>query len=95
MMGRVALRFAAEGAAVVIADVDEVAGGRVVGEIEGDGGHAVSVVMDVSDAEAAVAMVDRAGALLERRAYRLFAEPELGLGRRFAGWTARTGERAF
>jgi NAD(P)-dependent dehydrogenase (short-subunit alcohol dehydrogenase family) len=55
-----ARRFAAEGAAIVIADVDQTAGRRVVGEIEGDGGRAVSAVMDVSDTDAAVAMVDQA-----------------------------------
>ncbi len=55
-----ARRFAAEGAAIVIADVDEEAGERVVAEVEADGADAMAVVMDVTDADAALAMVERA-----------------------------------
>jgi NAD(P)-dependent dehydrogenase (short-subunit alcohol dehydrogenase family) len=57
-------RFAAEGAAVVIADRDEAAGRRVVEELAADGARGVAQVMDVTDADAATAMADRAGAEL-------------------------------
>jgi NAD(P)-dependent dehydrogenase (short-subunit alcohol dehydrogenase family) len=53
-------RFAAEGAAVVIADLDEVAGRRVVDEVTAAGGTALAHGMDVTDADAASAMVERA-----------------------------------
>jgi NAD(P)-dependent dehydrogenase (short-subunit alcohol dehydrogenase family) len=52
-----AKRFAAEGAAVVVADVDEAAGARVAGEIVGDGGRAYSVPVDVTDEDAVARMV--------------------------------------
>ena len=55
-------RFAAEGAALVIADLVEAAAQRVVAEITGDGGRAIAVVMDVTDPDAAVAMAERATA---------------------------------
>jgi 3-oxoacyl-[acyl-carrier protein] reductase len=57
-------RFAAEGAAVVIVDLDESAASSVVDELSADGGRAFAHVMDVTDADAAVAMVDRAVAEL-------------------------------
>jgi NAD(P)-dependent dehydrogenase (short-subunit alcohol dehydrogenase family) len=57
-----ALLFAKEGAAVVVAEVNEKAGREVVAEIEKAGGHALSVRADVSkaaDAEAMVAAAER------------------------------------
>jgi NAD(P)-dependent dehydrogenase (short-subunit alcohol dehydrogenase family) len=52
-------RFAAEGAKVVIADLDEVAARRVVDEIADEGAHGLAYAMDVTDADAAAAMVER------------------------------------
>ncbi len=46
-----ALLFACEGAAVVVADLDEVRAGAVVGDIESAGGRALAVPCDVSRAE--------------------------------------------
>jgi NAD(P)-dependent dehydrogenase (short-subunit alcohol dehydrogenase family) len=57
-------RFAAEGAAVVIADLDGAAAARVVGELAASGARGLAQVMDVTDAEAAPAMVERAVAEL-------------------------------
>jgi NAD(P)-dependent dehydrogenase (short-subunit alcohol dehydrogenase family) len=51
--------LAAEGAAVVVADVNEDSGANVVEEIEADGGRAIFVHTDVSSAESAEAMVAR------------------------------------
>ena len=59
-----AQRFAAEGAAVVIADVDEAAATKVVGELSADGATGLAQVMDVTDVDAASAMVERAVAEL-------------------------------
>src|SRR5262245_43233738 len=60
-------RFAAEGAAVVCADVDEEGGARIVAEIEAAGGRAAFQATDVgvlADLEAAVALaVERFGGL--------------------------------
>jgi len=60
-------RFAAEGAAVVCADVDEAGGARIVGEIERAGGRAAFRLTDVgvlADLEGAVALaVERFGGL--------------------------------
>jgi NAD(P)-dependent dehydrogenase (short-subunit alcohol dehydrogenase family) len=53
-------RFAAEGAAIVIADLDEVAAEKVVGELAADGRRGIAHVMDVTDADAASGMVQRA-----------------------------------
>ena len=53
-------RFAAEGAAIVIADLDETAAKQVVDELAADGGRGLAPGMDVTDADAAAAMVDRA-----------------------------------
>jgi 3-oxoacyl-[acyl-carrier protein] reductase len=50
-------RFADEGAAIVIADVDEAAGMRVVDELQSAGSRAMAVVMDVSHVEDVEAMV--------------------------------------
>src|ERR1700728_3861289 len=50
-------RFAAEGAVVVVADSDPTAGERVVKELLETGARAISVEMDVTDAEAADRMV--------------------------------------
>jgi NAD(P)-dependent dehydrogenase (short-subunit alcohol dehydrogenase family) len=52
--------LAAEGAAVVVADLNEEAGERVAKEIEADGGRALFVQTDVSSHESAAAMTDRA-----------------------------------
>src|SRR6478609_2396396 len=51
--------LAAEGAAVVVADVNEESGAKVVAEIEADGGRAIFVHTDVSSAESAEAMAAR------------------------------------
>ena len=50
--------LAAEGAAVVVADLNEAAGEQVAKQIEGDGGRALFVRTDVSSAESATAMVE-------------------------------------
>jgi NAD(P)-dependent dehydrogenase (short-subunit alcohol dehydrogenase family) len=57
-------RFAAEGASVVIVDLDEAAATRVVDELAADGGRGLAEVMDVTDADGAAAMVDHAVAQL-------------------------------
>jgi NAD(P)-dependent dehydrogenase (short-subunit alcohol dehydrogenase family) len=51
-------RFAAEGASVVVADVDEAGGTETVEHIEDDGGEATFVEVDVSDPDSVQAMVD-------------------------------------
>ena len=53
-------RFAAEGAAVVVADRDEAAAEKVVAELEGEGGRALAQCMDVTDADGAARMAERA-----------------------------------
>jgi NAD(P)-dependent dehydrogenase (short-subunit alcohol dehydrogenase family) len=55
-----ATALAAEGAAVVVADVSEDAGEAVAGKITAEGGRAVFVRTDVSDHTSAAAMADRA-----------------------------------
>lgn len=55
-----ARRFAAEGASVVVADVDEAGGGQTVGLVEADGGTARYVRTDVSDPGSVQAMVAEA-----------------------------------
>lgn len=63
-MGRAAaLLFAAEGANVVVADVNEAGGSSVVAQIEGAGGSALFVPTDVSETEQVQALV---GAAVER-----------------------------
>ncbi len=57
-------RFAAEGAAVVIVDLDGIAATRVVDELTADGGRGLAHVMDVTDAVGAAAMVDHTVAQL-------------------------------
>ncbi len=52
--------LAAEGAAVVVADISEEAGEKVAASIVADGGRAIFVRTDVSSAESASAMADRA-----------------------------------
>ena len=60
-MGRVAARmFAAEGAKVVVAEYGEAAGQETVDLIEGEGGTASFVKVDVSKESDAKAMVDHA-----------------------------------
>ncbi|MWV64926.1 SDR family oxidoreductase [Halorubrum sp. JWXQ-INN 858] len=53
-----ALRFAEEGASVVVSDVDEDGIAETVDLIEADGGEASAVVTDVTDADAVAALVD-------------------------------------
>ena len=55
-----AKRFAAEGAAVVIGDVDDEGGAKVAAEIESDGGRATFTRCDVSDPAQATALVQTA-----------------------------------
>jgi len=60
-MGRaIALRYAREGASVVIADLNEAAGRKVADEIVSANGKAVAVAVDVRDQEQVQAMVDTA-----------------------------------
>lgn len=59
-----ALRFATEGAKVVIVDLDEVAARRVVDEVAEHGAPGLAYGMDVTDVAAASAMVERATAEL-------------------------------
>ncbi|MDZ5620468.1 SDR family oxidoreductase [Nocardioides sp. HM23] len=54
--------LAAEGASVVVADLNADGGERVVKEIEADGGRAMFVSCDVSSAESATGLVERADA---------------------------------
>jgi 3-oxoacyl-[acyl-carrier protein] reductase len=56
----IATRFAAEGAKVVVADVDAAGGNRVAGAIKAAGGQAVFVRTDVSKAADVKAMIDAA-----------------------------------
>jgi NAD(P)-dependent dehydrogenase (short-subunit alcohol dehydrogenase family) len=51
-------RFAAEGACVVVADIDDAAGRETVDHIETCGGRALLAVGDVADAEVAARAVD-------------------------------------
>ena len=51
--------LAAEGAAVVVADINAEAGEQVVKQIEADGGRAIFVACDVSSAESATALVEQ------------------------------------
>jgi len=58
-MGRaMALAFAAEGATVVVADLNENGAGAVVGEIESKGGKGLAAKLDVSNAAESKAVVD-------------------------------------
>jgi 3-hydroxybutyrate dehydrogenase len=51
-LGRaIALRYAQEGASVVIADLNHDAANAVAGEINGGGGHAIGIAMDVTERE--------------------------------------------
>jgi NAD(P)-dependent dehydrogenase (short-subunit alcohol dehydrogenase family) len=54
----IARRFAGEGAAVVIADVDEAGGERLVAAIAGEGGRARFVATDVTRAAACARLVE-------------------------------------
>ena len=55
-----ALRFAREGAAVVVADLDSGAGEEAAARIRGEGGQAVFVPVDVADSDQVERMVRRA-----------------------------------
>src|SRR5690349_5099541 len=60
-MGRAtALRFAREGAAVVVADLNSQAGEQTIGEIAAAGGQAVFQHTDVSRDDNIKALIDRA-----------------------------------
>ena len=54
----IAESFAAEGASVIIAEIDTVAGERVAKKIAGEGGSATFVHMDVSDEDQVRSMVE-------------------------------------
>jgi len=56
--------FAAEGATVVVADIDRAGADETVGQIAAVGGHAVAVVVDVSDEGSVVNLVKTAVAEL-------------------------------
>lgn len=58
------LRFAEEGAAVVIAEKDEPRGAQVAGEIQSRGGRALAVTTDVADEQSVAAMVATAASAL-------------------------------
>lgn len=51
-------RLAAEGAAIVVADLDEEGAGKVVGEIESEGGKGLAVRCDISDEASVQAMTE-------------------------------------
>ena len=55
-----ALRFAADGARVVVADRDEMAAARVARQIEADGGEVQVVVCDVGEPDGAGSAIDAA-----------------------------------
>lgn len=59
-----AKRFAREGAAIVVADMDESGAERVAGEIIADGGHAIASRTDVCDPVQIEAMLARGEANL-------------------------------
>jgi D-sorbitol dehydrogenase (acceptor) len=60
-MGRaIAMRYAREGARVVIADLSQTTAEKVVGEIEAESGTAIAVATDVRDRDQVQAMVDTA-----------------------------------
>jgi 3-oxoacyl-[acyl-carrier protein] reductase len=59
-----ARRLAADGMAVGVLDLHEDDGARTVGEIEGDGGKAIAVGADVSDADQVNAAVEKVAAEL-------------------------------
>jgi glucose 1-dehydrogenase len=58
--------FAAEGARVVVADVDDQAGMRTVDEIVGEGGEALFVATDVGDGAQATRLVEKTLAAYDR-----------------------------
>src|SRR5262245_57222130 len=59
-----AQRFAAEGAAIVVADLDEAAADKAVAQLESEGSRGLPHRMDVTDADEAAAMAARAVAEL-------------------------------
>ena len=61
----VASRFAAEGARVLVTDMDEAAAKAVAEQIRADGGTADHLAVDVTDSRAAAAAADRAAELGE------------------------------
>ena len=62
----IARAFAAEGAAVVIADINADSGAAAAAELEAAGGRAISVPTDVCDEADVAAMVETAVATLNR-----------------------------
>nr|WP_140404488.1 MULTISPECIES: glucose 1-dehydrogenase [unclassified Sphingomonas] len=59
--GGVSRLFAAEGAAVIVADINPVTGRETVAEIEREGGRALFIQTDVASETDIIAMIDRAG----------------------------------
>ncbi|WP_372660793.1 SDR family NAD(P)-dependent oxidoreductase [Cohnella sp.] len=55
-----AMRFAREGAAVIVNDIDEMKGQETVREIKESGGNAIGLQADVTNPESVKAMVERA-----------------------------------
>lgn len=76
----VAGRLAAESAHVMVADTDTEGAGRVVKEIEADGGKAVATATDVTDWDQVQAMVDAARGLGPVKALVLSAAVETRAG---------------
>lgn len=65
-MGRaIALRFAAEGADLLVVDLDETSLAELVAEITGAGGRAIAQVGDVADLDLVTTVVDRARSELD------------------------------
>lgn len=79
-----ARRFAAEGASVVVADIEAASGEETADLIEDDGGEATFVEVDVTDLDSVDRMVDVA---LDTYGGIEFAHNNAGILRRFAGVT--------
>jgi len=62
----ISARFAAEGAQVVVADVNEAGANDTVAQITGNGGQAIPSVFDLTDAEACQAAVGEVGSRFGR-----------------------------
>lgn len=82
-------RFAAEGAQVVVADIDESGGRETVNRIEDDGGEATFVEADVSDGAAVEEMVDQT---VEAYGQLDFAHNNAGIGAEMVPLTEQTEE---
>ncbi len=62
----ISARFAAEGAQVIVADVNEAGANDTVAQITGNGGQAIPSVFDLTDAEACQAAVGEVGSRFGR-----------------------------